>query len=915
MSLVCAHCSRVNPEEAAYCYHDGVALAGRVGGPINAGSALFPHPFVFPNGHACRNFDQFALACQQHWSAAIELLKEGFLGSFFGGLGRVDLARAAAEAAKFPDLDRGLDQLLAKLPTHSLQPPRLQAEPSDVNLGQVKINENRASELHLTNLGMRILYGTVTSDCKWLTLGDGAGHDEKMFQFAVETIIPVQVRGQHLRAGTRPLEGKLTIDSNGGTTTVVFRADVPIAPYPGSMFSGAITPRQIAEKAKAAPKEAAPSFEKGDVAAWYASNGWAYPVQGPIMPSVGAIQQFFEALGVAKAPRVEFSPTTLDLAGTVGATLEAKIEVATPDRKVVYGWATCGQPWVEVGKTKLSGKNAVIPIRVKIPNPCPLTLEATLNVVGNGNQRLAIPLKVAVEGGQAGITLAPAEEIVILEAMEDDAPVELEVMETIPAAAALPPVAAFVFADAPAAPSAQHDSPFAIPAALPLAAHAPAEPMTAAMRTGGMTLPMRLGMHLLPVAVLGICLFVLVLRDIFFAPAQSIADGASEDTSEVDPRPHVLVKFDEGRLDKDYSDTMNFAVHKINPDDKDAASVKLNYYANGAGNSIVAMIDGREAVFGAIPGAGAWAKGSENGGKHVERKFGPGGKSRTYDFGGILVTQTVTVEPSDPVPDAAGDYRRLLNLCLVRYKLQNKAPRDHKVGLRVLIDTCIGDNDGVPFTLPGVKSLVSTSKDFRDAEVPDFIQVLEKPNLANPGIVLQMNLRVSKEFEPPGRFLLTRYPGKQDKKFLKWEVPIRDMGDDSSVVMYWEPKVLKKGETRELGYTYGVGTITARNDKLAITVGGATQVGGELSVVALVADPAAKDATLHLKPGLELIDPTTATQPVPPTRAGPDGQLRPSPVTWRVRATGAGRHDINVTTNNGLSQGRRVTITLKALFN
>ena len=29
----------------------------------------------------------------------------------FGGLGRVDLAMAAQEAAKFPDTDRGLDQL------------------------------------------------------------------------------------------------------------------------------------------------------------------------------------------------------------------------------------------------------------------------------------------------------------------------------------------------------------------------------------------------------------------------------------------------------------------------------------------------------------------------------------------------------------------------------------------------------------------------------------------------------------------------------------------------------------------------------------------------------------------------------------------------------------------------------------
>jgi hypothetical protein len=545
-------------------------------------------------------------------------------------------------------------------------------------------------------------------------------------------------------------------------------------------------------------------------------------------------------------------------------------------------------------------------------------------VIGNGNQKLAVPLKVAVAGGKAGVKLEQPEEFVTLEVIEDEQPMVLEIVEDKPAAIAPPPAAAFAFDEAPApvsppAPSLVDDSPFSITEAPAPAVQAPAEPVSAvtiAKRTGGKPVLVRMGMHLIPVAILGLCLFVLIVRDVFFAPAKSSAGGKGEDTGEIDPRPYVMVKFDEGRLDKDYTDSMNFAVHKISPDDKSAASVKLNYYVNGAGNSIVAMIDNKEAIFGAVPGSGKWAKGFETGGEHVRRDQGPGGKKRTFDFtsSGIFITQTVTVEPGDPVPGADGEYRRLLNMCLVRYKIQNKDRGDHKVGLRVLMDTCIGDNDGVPFTLPGVKELVSTSKDFRGAEVPDFIQVLEKPNLEKPGIVLQMNLRISKEFEPPSRFLLTRYPGKEDKQFTKWDVPIKDFEDDSSVVMYWEPRTLKKGETREVGFTYGVGNITG-NNKLAVTVGGSMQVGGELTVVALVADQAAKKATLNLKDGLELIDPRTKTQDVPPTRPDETGQVRPSPVTWRVRASSAGRQDINVTTDNGLSQARRVTITLKSLFN
>src|SRR5712691_475632 len=103
MPQVCSQCARVNPPDASYCYHDGAILAGRAtnGGPVNAGSHPFPSPFYFPSGQVCRNFDQLATTCQQSWPAAVDLLKQGFLASFLGALGRADLALAAQEAARF----------------------------------------------------------------------------------------------------------------------------------------------------------------------------------------------------------------------------------------------------------------------------------------------------------------------------------------------------------------------------------------------------------------------------------------------------------------------------------------------------------------------------------------------------------------------------------------------------------------------------------------------------------------------------------------------------------------------------------------------------------------------------------------------------------------------------------------------
>src|SRR5207302_324227 len=151
-------------------------------------------------------------------------------------------------------------------------------------------------QLHLENQGMRLLYGKVMAiDTPWLSLGEGKGIAEKIFQFTHETKLTVHVKGDKLRASSKPIEGKLSVDSNGGPPVqITVRCQVPVKPFPGGgPLAGARTPRQIAEKAKGNAKEAAVLFEKGQVADWYKSDGWTYPVQGPTAGGIGAVQQFF----------------------------------------------------------------------------------------------------------------------------------------------------------------------------------------------------------------------------------------------------------------------------------------------------------------------------------------------------------------------------------------------------------------------------------------------------------------------------------------------------------------------------------------------------------------------------------------------------------------------------------------------
>ena len=180
MSKKCPHCSRTNPADAGFCYFDGNSLSGNLqSGPVQAGTLMFAHPFVFPNGEACRNFNQFVIGCQNNWVQAREFFQQGILERFLQGMGRLDLAQNAKQAAQALDADRGLDQLLGSLPTDVLQPAKLQVEPTQVNLGQVRAGTENGFDLVISNQGMRLLIGTVTADCDWLVLGEAPDRSRK----------------------------------------------------------------------------------------------------------------------------------------------------------------------------------------------------------------------------------------------------------------------------------------------------------------------------------------------------------------------------------------------------------------------------------------------------------------------------------------------------------------------------------------------------------------------------------------------------------------------------------------------------------------------------------------------------------------------------------------------------------------
>lgn len=912
MAQTCTKCSRVNPDDASYCYYDGSVLGGHGvnGGPVNSGTQAFPIQFVFPSGKSCRNFDQLALAFQENWGEAAGLLQQGHIETFLGGLGRLDLALAAKEAAKFPDQDRGLDLLLAKLPSMVLESPKLLVEPTEVNLGQIPVGEDRQFELHLTNQGSRLLYGSVTcDDCVWLAVGEAPGGPQKVFQFGSECAIPIQVRGKHLRAGSKPVEARLAVESNGGNFLLTVRAEVPVKPFSEGVLTGAKSPRQVAEKAKAAPKDAAGFFEKGVIAKWYEENGWIYPVQGPPASGLGAVQQFFEALGLTPPPKVEISEKAVAFQGNPGDKLRHMLEIKSQEKRPVYAHGTSDQAWLEVGAARLNGRTAQIPLVIPaVPNKQGQTLQAKVTIISNGNQRFEVPVSVEIAFNFNFDAMAEAPS-------EETAPAPVPAAEA-PAPSPVPAVAAAqaTTASAPdltqasaAAPSTETKS--APPPAKEAAKTIPVPPW--------LKIDKKQLLHLIPAGVLLLALLAVALWDLRkppILPGEGVASSYWK----------ITLDDNEPRIKVNYNKQMRFGIVMLKEKDPNDPTQfkKLTFKHDGETNNTCVIVDNFEYLYGKVPGS--WFKDAKG---KVYKDVPLGGDRKgsysIWEFNPkVRIRQTVEIVPNEQT--------NLLDTCLIHYLIDNADDKPHKVGIRVMLDTFIGAEDGVPFAIPGQPGLLETEKTFTQKYIPDYVQALEHPDLKEPGTIAHLGLKLPDDvkifandplLDMPLEFAICRWPETIGSE-VKWKWEHKPMNQppeqkdapvkkDSCVVLYWPEVDMAPGEKRAMAFTYGLGRISeSESGKLALTVGGPLQPGKVFTVTAYVQSPQ-KDqkVKLDLPAGivLEQSDP-----PQNEEQAIAQGE-KYSQVSWRVKAAAQGSFVLEAI-SGGQREHYKVQIRKAGLF-
>ncbi len=406
MVQVCSRCQRANPKDAVYCYFDGIVLAA--GGPA---LAVAGQELTFPSGRRCRTLDDLVQACYTEWDQARDLLVQGMLARFLGQVGRADLASAAQQAQALPDPDVALHTLIGNLPAPQGQLPRLELAPRRLIVGPIAVGSQSAVSFTVSNLGQGILQGrlTVTDGHSWLKVVGGSSDRHLSLHVGRNQGITLRVDSERLVA-PQSYTGKVTAITNGGIAEVALRLDLSVVPFARAPFQGASSAQEMAKRMRQNPKPAIDLLTNGEIARWFAANGWSYPIAGSAIAGMAAVQQFFDALGLAKPPALELSQKDFRLRANVPQKLREQVVLRTADKKLVYAQIDSDSPWLKpVAPTATGQQQALIPFEVdaSLMNDDALFV-GNLRIVANANQTFSVRVSVDVKGNPPSNRARPA---------------------------------------------------------------------------------------------------------------------------------------------------------------------------------------------------------------------------------------------------------------------------------------------------------------------------------------------------------------------------------------------------------------------------------------------------------------------------------------------------------------------------
>ncbi len=168
--------------------------------------------------------------------------------------------------------------------------------------------------------------------------------------------------------------------------------------------------------------------------------------------------------------------------------------------------------------------------------------------------------------------------------------------------------------------------------------------------------------------------------------------------------------------------------------------------------------------------------------------------------------------------------------CKISYMIHNKSGMAAEIGLRILLDTYLGRNDGSPFRIPGIGEIITETSFLKD-KIPYYWYAYD--DLGDPSVRAQGSLKYE-GITPPDMVIFASWD--RFNKYL-WDFPTVEgrsfrravIGPlDSATANYWLPVKVESGE--KIGYStlYGLyGATILRSDIFNISLSGPMTSKGE----------------------------------------------------------------------------------------
>ena len=288
---------------------------------------------------------------------------------------------------------------------------------------------------------------------------------------------------------------------------------------------------------------------------------------------------------------------------------------------------------------------------------------------------------------------------------------------------------------------------------------------------------------------------------------------------------------------------------------------------------------------------------------------GPFGKKRhgfheTWAANNIQFTMVVEVVPSKPTDKAAPGQKRRMDTCLMTYTAENKDGRPHTVELRTNIDILIVNNDGALFAAPTTEpGKILDGVALQGNKLPEYLLVLERPNLKDPGFAATMTLKFGKSqnLDGPSRIVLTNLGALGQGG---WDSQAVQANGDSACAIYWAAKELQPKQKRTMVWAYGGGIASSPENEGRVNVAfkGPFEPNKAFTITAYVEDPTpGQSLALQLPAGLECEGREIQPVPLP-------GATGTSVVEWRAKLQRPGDYELKVRSSTGVTQSKLLSV-------